>query len=111
MNDDLLGGLLVGLFIGGFLGTLVMAVVAAGSQRRPTRTPEPPASAGSGTRTPTAASASGQIRSASSSSLHVDLLLDLEEGPRLTATPVAEANDIDREMMELVRRHERPAQP
>jgi hypothetical protein len=111
MNDDLLTGLLVGLFIGGFLGTLVMALVATGSGRRPTRPPERPASADRGTRTPTSANSYGQIRSVSSSSMRVDLLLDLEEGQRLTATPVTEANDIDQELMELVRRYERPSQP
>ena len=93
MNDDLLAGLVVGLFIGGVLGALGMAVIATGSKQR-----VPPAIA----RSAEPDDASGQTWAESSG--RVDLLSDLGEAGG-TGSPVAEAEDIDQEMQELMRRY------
>jgi uncharacterized membrane protein len=102
MNDNVLVGLVVGLLIGGAIGTLVMAVVAAGSEQRLSR------AMAKGTAATDAANPSGPTWP--ESSMHVDLLADLEDTTLFEELPAAEVDDIDQEMRELMRRHERPSE-
>jgi hypothetical protein len=97
MNDDVLAGLVVGLFVGGVLGAFGMALIATGSRQR-----LPPAIARDAERD----DASGQ--GWAESSLRVDLLVDLGEVDS-SGSPVAEAEDIDQEMQELMRRYGKPS--
>ena len=94
MSDNVLVGLFVGLLIGGTIGAMVMAVLATGSKQRFSRIVAKRAEA---------TDASGQPSTGSSP--RGDLLADLEAVPRSTEVPVAEGDDIDEEMRELMRRH------
>ena len=75
MSDNVLIGLLVGLFIGGILGVMAIAVVATGSKQRFSRVVA---------RLAETADTSGQVS---------------------TTVPVAEGDDLDQEMRDLMRRH------
>ncbi len=83
MNEGMLAGLIVGLFVGGVIGSLVMAVAAA-------------------------AKASPSRKVVADSPTRADLLVDLGEVPQRREVPVVEAEDIDQDMRELMRRYAKP---
>jgi hypothetical protein len=101
MNDSALTGLLVGLFIGGFIGSLVMAFAAAGSKHRSRDGLQ------GDTRPPVLRARPGQ--SWAESSMSIDLL-PLGEVALVEEPPIAEGDDIDQEMRELMRRYGRPSE-
>ncbi len=82
MNEGTLAGLIVGLFVGGVIGSLVMAVLAAGK-------------------------ASPSRKVVAESPMRVDLPVDLGETPQRRELPV-EAEGIDQDMREVMRRYARP---
>ena len=82
MSDEFVAGIVIGLVTGGLIGTLMIALVQVGSDRRP---PAP-----------------RKLR------MSVDLLPDPQDVDRSSQRSVAETNDLEREMRELVRRYGSP---
>jgi hypothetical protein len=96
MSVSFLAGLSVGLFAGGFIGALAVASVALSSERRFRRASSEVSLADAGNRAAqTWAESSGRI----------DLQSDLRGLKRSAEQPVVEADDIEQEMRELVRRY------
>ena len=97
MSGSFAAGLLAGLVAGGVLGTLFVAIIAAGSDRRLLDHHGQDAWWTAGAPRPSA-------RAWAESSMRIDLLLGMHNAKRNLKQPVADVDDIEQEMRELVRR-------
>ena len=99
MSGSFVAGLLAGLFAGGVLGTLFVAIIAAGSDRRLLDHQWQDAG------WTVAGAARPSARAWAESSMRIDLLLGIRDADRYMDLPVADVDDIEQEMRELVRRY------
>lgn len=97
MNGSFVAGLSAGLLSGGVIGIFTVALVTAGSDRRFLRAHGEDHSLNG--------AASPSARAWVDSSMRIDLLLDLHQADRHVKRSVADADDIEQEVRELVRRY------
>lgn len=100
MSGSFVAGLLAGLFAGGVLGTFFVAIVSTGPDRR--------LLSNHGQDTWSAAGAPRPSAHRAEPSMQIDLLLGIHDGGHHLKQPVADVDDIEQEMTELVRRHGMP---